>query len=133
MVAVVGAWGNAYSAESDPAESKSVAEKTTIAHVDAAGASKLLREKNPVILDVRTPEEFKAGHLAKSKNVDFNAADFEKKVGALDRTATYLVHCQSGGRSTRSLEIFKKLGFKSVVHLDGGYRGWEKAGFLVER
>lgn len=128
VVAVLGASGKARSAESEP-----TAGKTTITHVDATGASKLLREKPTVILDVRTPEEFKAGHVSKSKNVDFNAADFEKRVSVLDRDATYLVTCQSGGRSTRSLQIFKKLGFKSIVHLDGGCRGWEKAGLPVEK
>ena len=109
------------------------AEPKPVRHVDAKGAAQLVKEAKPVVLDVRTPREFKAGHVANAKNIDFNAEGFEKKIGELDRGATYLVYCQSGGRSTKSLETFKKLGFKSIIHLDGGYRGWEKAGQPFER
>ena len=104
-----------------------------VSHVDPVGATKLLSTKKVVILDIRTPEEFTAGHLAGAKNVDFKAADFEKRLSELDRAAVYLVHCQTGRRSTNSLETFKKLGFKSVVHLDGGYRDWAAQGNPVEK
>ena len=107
--------------------------KTRIEHVDPAGAAKLVTDKKVVVLDVRTPKEYETGHIAGAKNVDFNAADFEKKVAGLDRSKRYLVHCAAGGRSTKSLELFKKLNFSAVVHLDGGFRAWEKAGNAVEK
>mgnify|MGYP001242343052 CR=1 FL=1 len=44
-----------------------------------------------------------------------------------------IVHCRSGGRSTRNLPVFKKLGFKKVYHLDGGILAWEKAGYPLTR
>ena len=107
---------------------------SAIQHVDAAGGEKLLAaNKDVLVLDVRTPGEFSGGHLPKARNVDFNAADFEKKLGELDRAKPYLVHCASGGRSGRSLEVFQKLGFKSVYHLDGGYTAWQRAGKAVEK
>lgn len=103
-------------------------------HVDAAGAAQLLKEtKDVTVLDVRTAEEFKDGHLAKAKNIDFRSKDFAEQIGKLDRNKTYLVHCGSGKRSTDSLPAFKKLGFKSVVHLDGGMSAWQKAGNPVEK
>lgn len=103
-------------------------------HVDAQGADKLLKdEKGVVILDIRTPKEFAAGRIKGAQNIDFYAEDFAKKLAGLDKGRTYLVHCASGGRSTKSLEQFQKLGFKSVYHLDGGFKGWEKAGKPVER
>jgi phage shock protein E len=107
---------------------------TQVDHVDAAGAAKLLAgEKKPVVLDVRTPDEYAEGHIAGSKMIDFRAADFEKKVSALDRSKSYLVHCRSGGRSTESLKTFEKLGFKHIIHLDGGISGWEAAGQPVTK
>lgn len=106
--------------------------KTTITHVDAVQADKLVTEKKVVVLDIRTPREFAAGHIAGATNIDFYAGDFEKRLGSLGRDKTYLVHCASGGRSTKSLESFKKLGFASVIHLDGGFKAWEKAGKAVE-
>lgn len=105
-----------------------------VKHADAAAAAKLLKEDpNVIVLDIRTPKEFGEGHLKGAKNVDFNAADFEANLKKLATDKTYLVNCASGGRSTKSLELFKRLGFKSVVHLDGGFKGWEKAGQPVEK
>ena len=102
-------------------------------HVDPKGAEKLLKE-NPkvIILDVRTPEEFAGGHLAGATNINFSAKDFRSSLETLDRQATYLVHCAVGGRSRRSLPILEQLGFKSVVHLDGGIEAWKEAGLPVK-
>ena len=105
--------------------------KDGVTHVDAKGAAKLLSEKDekkkPVILDIRTPEEFQEGHLEGAKNIDFKADDFSEKIAKLDRDKPYVVHCRSGGRSGQSLETFKKLGFKNIIHLDGGILGWQEA------
>lgn len=119
-------------AETAPAAS---AEKSTakIKHVDAAGAAKVLAEKQVVVLDIRTPAEFKSGHLAGATNINFNSPDFARQIAALDKSKTYLVHCAVGGRSTRSLESFKQQGFQSIVHLDGGIAAWKQAGKPIEK
>lgn len=106
---------------------------TIVRHADPAKAEALIKEKKVVVLDVRTAAEYGDGHLADAKNIDFNGPDFEKQVAALDRNKNYLVHCASGGRSTRSLEIFKKLQFRSIVHLDGGFKAWQKEGKPVQK
>lgn len=97
-------------------------------HVDAEGAAKLIAEGKVVIVDVRTREEFSEGHLKEAQNLDILEPDFEARLGKLDKSKPVLVHCQAGGRSTRSLSLFEKLGFKEVYHLDGGYGGWVDAG-----
>lgn len=101
---------------------------TVIQHVDAAGAEKLIADRKVRVLDVRTPTEYAAGHIAGATNIDFRASDFEQKVAALDKAQPYLVHCAAGGRSTQSLAVFDRLGFKEIVHLDGGFNGWTRAG-----
>ncbi len=109
---------------------------TIIEHVDAAGAAKLLSantDTNIVVLDVRTPREFAGGHIAGATNLDYNSDRFPVELGKFDRRKTYLVHCAAGGRSTKSLEVFKKLGFSKVVHLDGGFSAWEAAGKPVAK
>jgi rhodanese-related sulfurtransferase len=113
-------------AEADTAPTKPAG--TKIEHVDAAGAAKLIAAQKVIVLDVRTPAEFEDGHIQGAKNLDFLASDFERQLAELDRDKTYLVHCASGRRSTNSLATFKQLGFKHVVHLDGGFRAWQKAG-----
>ena len=101
-----------------------------VKNVDAEKAKALLadKEKNIVVLDVRTPEEYKEGHIRDAKLVNFRAEDFESKLGELDKSKSYLVHCRSGGRSSAALEAFKKLGFKSIYQLDGGMLAWQEAG-----
>ncbi len=103
-------------------------------HVDVAGAAKLLEtNKNVVVLDIRTEDEFKDGHLPKAVNIDYLDKSFGEKIAKLDKEKTYLVHCAAGGRSTKSLEQFKAKGFKNIYHLDGGYGAWEAAGKPVTK
>lgn len=63
------------------------------------------------ILDIRTPGEFQSGHLAKSIPIDFYSPTFTDQLNRLEKTKTYLVYCRTGNRSTKSLELFKKLKF----------------------
>jgi len=115
------------------------AAKVSVKHADAAAAKKLIddsatkKDDKVVVLDIRTPEEYKGGHIAGAVNIDFKEKDFSERVTKLDKSKTYIVHCQSGGRSTKSLETFKKLGFRSIVHLDDGFGSWQKAGLPVEK
>lgn len=103
-------------------------------HVDAEGAAKLLSSsKEVVVVDVRTPAEFSSGHIPGASNIDYVADSFATEVAKLDRSKTYIVHCAAGGRSTQSLAVFARLGFKSVTHLDGGLNGWLAAGKPVEK
>jgi rhodanese-related sulfurtransferase len=108
-------------------------ETGAVRHVDPDGAARYLADTNVVVLDVRTPDEFAAGHIKGAKLVDFKSTNFATKLGELDRNKTYLVHCAVGGRSRGSLETFRKLGFKSIVHLDGGFSAWKRAGKPVEK
>ncbi|MEI6713974.1 MAG: rhodanese-like domain-containing protein [Verrucomicrobiota bacterium] len=98
-----------------------------ISHVDPKGAAALIAEKKITVIDVRSPEEFADGHIQGAKNIDILDDKFESGLSALDKTQPFLVHCASGGRSTRSLEVFKKLGFSHIYHLDGGVNAWKAA------
>lgn len=100
--------------------------------VSAEQAQKLVTDKKVVVLDLRTPEEFAAGHIAGATNINFRAADFEKALTALDKNQPYLVHCASGNRSTQALPKFRQLEFKSLYHLDSGIKGWQKAKLPLE-
>jgi rhodanese-related sulfurtransferase len=95
--------------------------------------ARLAADKQNVILDVRTAAEFKAGHLAGAVNLDVNAADFEAKAAALDKSKTYLVHCASGVRSVKACEKLDRLNFPKLYNLLGGFRAWSQAGKPVEK
>lgn len=96
--------------------------------LDAAGFKALVAKPGVVVLDVRTPEEFAAGHLENAVNIDINGADFATKVAALDKSATYAVYCRSGNRSATALAAMKKAGIAKVQHLGGGIGAWQSAG-----
>jgi rhodanese-related sulfurtransferase len=94
---------------------------------------KLTKQPGNVVLDVRTPSEYRNGHLKDAVLIDFMAKDFEEKVKGLDKSKTYLVHCQVGGRSAKACAKLDKLGFTNVINLEGGYKAWEKAGKPIEK
>lgn len=100
---------------------------TKITHVDGKEAVKLVDEKEVTIVDVRTPEEFGLAHIEGAKNIDYKGKDFEGELAKLDKKKPVLVHCAAGGRSTKSLATFQKLGFEQVIHLDGGFGAYEEA------
>ncbi len=102
-------------------------------HVNAPEAQQLLADKKIWVLDIRTPEEYKSGHLAGATNVNFMAVDFEHNLAKLDKKQAFLVYCASGNRSTRALPVLKKLEFQTIYHLDGGFNAWEKAGLPVKK
>lgn len=95
--------------------------------------ARLVADKQNVILDVRTREEFQAGHLIGALNIDVTAPDFGQKVEALDKNKTYLVHCASGGRSAKACEKLSVIDFHDLYNLSGGYRAWVKAGQPVAK
>lgn len=105
-----------------------------VQHVKSDEALLILdKNKEIVVLDIRTEKEFGGGHIKGAKNIDFYGDNFGTEIGKLDRKKTYLVHCASGGRSGNSLKQFEKLEFVSIIHLDDGFKGWVKAGNPVEK
>jgi phage shock protein E len=94
---------------------------------------KMRAAKTNVVLDVRTQKEYDAGHMPGAVLIDWNSPDFEKKVAALDKEKTYLVHCAAGGRSAKASAKLSGMNFKNVYNLEGGYRAWEKAGNKGEK
>ena len=92
------------------------------------------KEKDAVVLDVRTPEEFKAGHVPGAVNIDIADKDFDKKVAALEKDKTYLVHCARGGRSAKAVERIRATAkLEKLFDFSGGMTAWEKAGKPVEK
>ncbi len=85
-------------------------------------------ELNKVVLvDVRTPEEFAAGHLDHAMNIDWYDTDFADLFKAIDKDKTIYVYCKMGGRSLKAQERLKSMGYQHVVNLEGGYDAWKKA------
>ena len=81
-----------------------------------------------IILDVRTPGEYKEEHLAGAQQLDFlNTSVFDAGIKLLDKSHTYYVYCRSGRRSHNACLKMKKQGFK-VFDMEGGILNWKKLG-----
>ena len=77
-----------------------------------------------VVLDVRTPEEFKTGHIEGAINIDINSNAFKDEIGKLDREKTYLVYCRTGRRSKEAVQIMRGLGFRNLLRFEGDIVKW---------
>ena len=116
------------------AKSAETTQTNVFEQISPAQAQQLLtRTPGLNILDVRTAEEFAAGHLTQAQQLDFYAPDFQTRLGQLDRRQPWLMYCQSGRRSAKVLELMKALGFEQVYELQGGFSGWQAAGQAVSR
>ena len=85
----------------------------------------LENESDPIILDVRTPEEFETSRIPKSINIDFyNPEIFMQEIGKLDKDRSYYIYCRTGVRSANSCHLMKELGFAKTYNLIGGIVDW---------
>ncbi len=98
-----------------------------------AQSGPILKTPGLVILDLRTPSEFQGGHLNQAQMLDFYASDFQTRLRALDKKSPYLIYCQSGVRSAKTLAMMQEAGFEKVYELVGGYRSWADAGQPVNQ
>jgi len=85
------------------------------------------------LLDVRRPEEYKAGHLHGAFQADWlNKQQFEERIQYLDKTKPVYVYCLAGSRSAAAANWLAEKGFTTLVNLDGGINAWKKEGRSLE-
>ena len=84
-----------------------------------------------VILDVRTPEEYAAGHIEGAVNLDFQSVKFKEEVNKLDKYRTYLVYCRTGVRSAAASKMMGETGIKNIYNMTGGITDWQARGYAV--
>ncbi len=93
-------------------------------NIDVHQFEDLMRDKNNLILDVRTHQEFKEARIKGSINIDYYKSDFWDNINKLDKEKTILIYCRSGNRSYHAMQKMKKLGFKNPLNLLGGIISW---------
>ncbi|MFZ9703595.1 MAG: rhodanese-like domain-containing protein [Candidatus Limnocylindrus sp.] len=105
--------------------SSGTAEGVGVRTMSASEAVKVLASR--VVIDVRSPAEVAEGAITGATVLDFNAGEFEAKIGEFDRNAAYLVYCRSGNRSGQAVAIMKELGFTDVIDA-GAFSDLQAAG-----
>lgn len=104
-----------------------------VKEVDSAAALQLINHKNAIVLDVREPGEYDAGHVLNSKLIPLGK--LKERIGELEkfRDQSIVVVCKSGNRSGTACFILGKQGFGQVYNLAGGMQAWQKANLPLVR
>ena len=89
-------------------------------HISAEEFVNLAEQPNAVILDVRTDAEYNSGHLKDAVLINLHAPDFSERIRNLDKSKTYYVYCQSGGRSTSAVRKMRAEGIAEAYNIRGG-------------
>jgi rhodanese-related sulfurtransferase len=106
-------------------------DRHAVADIGPRDVSGWLRAKHGLVLDVREPPEYAAGHVPGA--VSIPQADLALRLEELPREQDLLVVCEGGTRSLRAARFLKQAGFPSVTNLAGGTSAWRKAGLPTER
>jgi rhodanese-related sulfurtransferase len=96
-------------------------------------AQELIAAEKPVILDVRTPQEFYEGYIPGAMLIPLGQLADRISEIAHFKNAPVIVYCRSGNRSIPASQILLRNGFKTVYNLKGGIKAWEKEGGKIMR
>lgn len=101
--------------------------------VSTLQATQMINQGKAVIVDVRDPAAFAAGHLRDAKNIPLK--ELSNRVGELDKSKSKAVIavCQSGAQSAKAASQLKKAGFAEAVSLDGGVAAWQAQGLPIAK
>lgn len=96
-------------------------------NTDVEGFAALTAKPDVIVVDVRTAEEYKEGHIGGAMNIDVKKDDFTERAKAtLPKDKTIAVYCKSGRRSASAATKLGAEGYK-VVNLLGGITAWKDA------
>jgi len=103
------------------------------AKVSTLQATQLINQGRGIIVDVRDPAEFSAGHLRDAKNIPLG--ELSNRIGELDKfkSKAVIVVCQTGARSPKAAAQLKKAGFSEAFSLDGGVAAWQAQGLPLAK
>ncbi|NWG21621.1 MAG: rhodanese-like domain-containing protein [Chloroflexi bacterium] len=100
-------------------------------NVDVATVRALQGRDDVVLLDVREPEEYAAGHIPGVRLIPMG--EVPARLNEIPADRTVIVTCRSGNRSGQITDLLRRNGFTRVHNMQGGILAWQQAGFPVER
>lgn len=91
------------------------------------------QQTGAVVIDMRPPKPFAAGHVTGAVNFQFNRADLADRADlALPRAVPFIVHAEPDPIAKVAVEILTNAGFTVAGHLEGGLKAWKAAGGATE-
>lgn len=93
--------------------------------LDSAQYEQIILQDEVTIIDVRTPAEYRSGHLKNAQNINIQSSDFKAKMEYFDKEKPIYIYCRSGARSANAGKILEEMGFTEIYDLKGGILSWE--------
>jgi rhodanese-related sulfurtransferase len=94
--------------------------------LDKATYAKAISGKKVQLVDVRTADEYRGGHIKNALNIDFfNTRNFVEAFEKLKKDQPVYLYCRSGARSQKAARKLAELGFSQIYDLQGGYMRWK--------
>jgi rhodanese-related sulfurtransferase len=101
--------------------------------VNPSEATHLINREEALVIDVRDPGEYKAGHILGARNLPVARIAEDAASVAKRKDRPLIIYCDGGNRSAKALGALKQQGFSRVVNLSGGIGAWQQAGLPVEK
>jgi phage shock protein E len=103
--------------------------------IDQASLLKRINDKDPsvVILDVRSPQEYAAGHIPGAINIPYTHLPVRISEIADAGDKDIVVYCEVGVRAEEGAARLRESGFTRLLHLDGDMKAWEESGRAVAK
>jgi rhodanese-related sulfurtransferase len=113
----------AFAEDPEPTEAPSISAAELHAQRESGAA--------PVVIDVRTPEEYASGHVPGAVNIPFDQV--AQRIAEVEAPHGVALYCMVGPRARKGESALLAAGYGSVFHLEGGLAAWQAAGLPVER
>ena len=108
--------------------------KTRIKEEDFREIKKKLDAGEPlIIIDTREDNEWARGHIPNAVHLGKGVIERDIEKAIPDKDATLVLYCGGGYRSALAADNLQKMGYRNVISMDGGWRGWTEAGFPTIR
>ena len=85
-----------------------------------------------ILVDTREDNEWAKGHIPGAVHLGRGIIERDVETTIPDKNATLVLYCGGGFRSALAADNLQKMGYKNVISMDGGWRGWKEAGLNVE-
>jgi rhodanese-related sulfurtransferase len=108
--------------------------KTRIKEEDFRDIKKKVDAGEPmIIIDTREDNEWARGHIPNAVHLGKGVIERDIEKAIPDKDATLVLYCGGGYRSALAADNLQKMGYRNVISMDGGWRGWTEAGFPTIR
>ncbi|HEX6267220.1 MAG TPA: rhodanese-like domain-containing protein [Burkholderiales bacterium] len=102
--------------------------------VSPSQATQLINREDALVIDVRDPGEYGAGHILGAKNLPLSRLDSGgAELAAKRKDRPLILYCDTGNRSGKAAAALKAQGYTRVLNLSGGMGAWQQAGLPVEK